>query len=317
MYSDLARLTHWQPATNNWQLPMLTLHHKPPGVTSFSLVQAAIDAALKANPTRKPKVIHAGALDPFATGLLILLHGPAVKLFDHLHPIPKAYEATVTWGAETDNGDPLGKPVATADASHLTPESLDGVLRQFVGWQEQVPPRTSNKRIGGERAYQKAHRGEAFELPPARVYLHEARWVDHDLPRSSRIHLVARGGYYVRSLARDLGRAAGCRGHLSQLRRTAIGTYADPGPGNELNVKGPDLLPWLPYRTLSEAETSTLRQSRAIELGNVSPPPLPLPEGFPSPEVVLVRGMLQGKLMYLLVAKEGRLEILTPFPGGI
>jgi tRNA pseudouridine55 synthase len=296
---------------------MLSLHHKPPGPTSFSLVQAAIDEAKRAFPNRKPKVIHAGALDPFASGLLILLHGPAVKLFDHLHPIPKTYEATIAWGTETDNGDPLGKPIATGDASGLTPQSLDGILTPFVGWQQQVPPATSNQRVGGERAYQKAHRGETFELPPRRVYLHEARWVGHDLPRSSRIHLVARGGYYVRSLARDLGRAAGCSAHLSQLRRTAIGAYADPGPGNQLNVKGPDLLPWLPYRTLGEAELSALRQSRAIESGNVTPPPLPLPEGFPPPEVAIVRAIAQEKLMYLLVEKQGRLEILTPFPGGI
>lgn len=296
---------------------MLSLHHKPPGPTSFSLVQTAIEEAQRAFPDRKPKVIHAGALDPFASGLLILLHGHAVKLFDHLHPVPKTYEATITWGTETDNGDPLGKPVATGDASGLTAEALEGVLGQFVGWQQQVPPATSNKRVGGVRAYQKAHRGEAFELPPARVYLHEARWVGHDLPRSSRVHLVARGGYYVRSLARELGRAAGCRGHLSQLRRVGIGTYVDPGPGNEVRVRGVDLLPWLPVRTLTEAEVSTLRQSRAIGTGDVAPPPLPLPAGFPAAEVAVVRGVLQGKLMYLLTPRAGQLEILTPFPGGI
>src|SRR5205085_314882 len=101
------------------------------------------------------------------------------------------------------------------DASAMMPQDLDAALAGFLGWRDQVPPATSAKKIGGEPAYKKAHRGEEVVLPPSRVYLHEARWLSHDLPGKSRLLLTCRGGYYVRALARDLGRRLGCGGHLS------------------------------------------------------------------------------------------------------
>src|SRR4029077_12213796 len=113
----------------------------------------------------------------------------------------------------------------------------------FLGWQEQVPPATSNKRVDGERAYQKAHRGEEVVLPPSRVYLHSARWLSHDLPRSSTLELVSGGGDYVRAPARDLGRATGAFGHLTKLRRAAIGPWRDPEQGRVL-LRGAELFPW-------------------------------------------------------------------------
>src|SRR2546429_4429111 len=189
--------------------PGLHLLHKPAGPTSFSMVQPFLEEARG----RKPRlaVCHGGALDPFADGLLPILVGRATRVFELLHPIPKEYEAEVTWSTETDNGDPLGTVVARGDASTLDPAQLEAALQSFLGWREQVPPATSNKRIGGERAYARAHRGEQVELPPVRVYLHEARWTWHGLPRASRLRLVVRGGYYVRSLARDPRRGLGSR----------------------------------------------------------------------------------------------------------
>ncbi len=187
--------------------PGIHLLHKPKGPTSFSLVQACI----KSNDKLKaPKICHGGTLDPFATGLLLILVEPATRLFDHLHAIPKIYEATIRWGIETDNGDPLGRVTFTGDPSPLRPRQLDEALKNFIGWQDQTPPPTSAKRIGGERAYQKAHRGETFDLPPSKVYLHKATWLSHNLPHESQLQLSVRGGYYVRALARDLGRLLGC-----------------------------------------------------------------------------------------------------------
>ena len=191
----------------------LYLAHKPRGATSFSLVRA-LQARLAGAGEPDIALCHAGALDPFAEGLLILLAGPATKLMEELHPIPKSYEAEISWGAETDTGDPGGGIVARGDAGALTPEQLDEALRAQLGWREQVPPATSNKRVGGERAWQKAKRGEPVELPPSRVYLHEARFTAHRLPAESTLALTCRGGYYVRALARELGRALGCRAHL-------------------------------------------------------------------------------------------------------
>jgi tRNA pseudouridine55 synthase len=299
---------------------MFHLMHKPAGATSFSLVQARIEALKQAAPHRRPRVCHAGALDPFASGLLIVLDGAATRLFDHLHAIPKVYEATIRWGVETDNGDPTGKPVFTAaEPFELSAGRLDEALAAHVGWHEQVPPNTSNKRVGGERAYVKAHRGEAFELPASRVYLHEANWVDHDLPgRRSRLRLVARGGYYIRSLARDLGRQLGCGAHLADLHRTAIGPYADPGEGKEAVVSGPDLMPWLPARVLSDFELGELRQGRAIPVKEIGPVIWPLPAGFPGDADPPIRAIHRAKLVYLLSAQEdGTLKAKTEFPRGL
>src|SRR5438874_1771682 len=134
------------------------LLHKPAGPTSFSMVRPFLEEARGRRP--RLAVCHGGALDPFAEGLLPILVGRATRVFELLHPIPKEYEAEVSWGAETDNGDPLGAVVAQGDASGLDPRALDGALEQFVGWRDQVPPATSNKRVGGERAYARAHRGE-------------------------------------------------------------------------------------------------------------------------------------------------------------
>ena len=162
--------------------PGIHLLHKPVGPTSFSLVQACM-AAANGPGRRRVRICHGGTLDPFASGLLQMLAGPATRLFEHLHDIPKVYEATVRWGIETDNGDPLGQTIFTGDASSLSISQLEESLARFVGWQDQIPPMTSNKRVGGERAYVRAHRGEIFDMPACRVYLHEAQWLEHDLPR--------------------------------------------------------------------------------------------------------------------------------------
>ncbi len=159
--------------------PGLLLAHKPRGATSFSLVRAVQDALRDAQTAPLP-VCHGGALDPFAEGLLLLLVGPATRLMDELHPIPKYYEAELSWGVETDTCDAGGKPVFTGDARALTAKSLEEKLAAQLGWQEQVPPATSNKRVEGERAWKRAHRGETVLLPPSRVYLHEAKFVAHD-----------------------------------------------------------------------------------------------------------------------------------------
>jgi tRNA pseudouridine55 synthase len=294
----------------------LHLLHKPLGPTSFSLVQSCIQTASTQPGRRRVKFCHGGALDPFAHGLLLILAGPATRLFDHLHAIPKVYEATVRWGIETDNGDPLGAPTFTGDASALSPQQLEDALATFIGWQDQTPPATSNKRIGGERAYVKAHRGETVILPPSRVYLHEARWLSHDLPRQSKFQITVRGGYYVRALARDLGRLLTCGAHLTTLHRSAIGPYTDPGPGREVEVHGRDLLPWAPMRILSDQEVGDLRQVRTIPIMNLLPPDWSLPPGFPDPKAP-IRAFHQDRLVFLLQPQRDRLAILTAFPGGL
>jgi len=271
--------------------PGIHLVHKKPGETSFSLVRAFAEST-------RLRACHGGALDPFAEGLLLILAGPATRLFELLHPVPKTYEAEIGWGVETDNGDPLGAVVARGDASSLDPANLDSALIRHLGWREQIPPATSNKRVEGERAYVRAHRGEAVVLPPSRVYLHEAGFVAHDLPRSSRLRLVVRGGYYVRALVRDLGRELGCRGHLTALRRLSIGPWADPA-GETKIVSGPDVLPWAPRRELGDEEERRIRPGASIPRGDLGEPGWRCPPGFPDPQAP-VRAIHHRRLEALL-----------------
>jgi tRNA pseudouridine55 synthase len=296
--------------------PGIHLFHKPAGPTSFSVVQQCIASLGDQRGKVRTRLCHGGTLDPFAHGLLLILAGQATKLFDHLHAIPKTYEATIRWGVETDNGDPLGRATFEGDASTITPTQLDDALTHFTGWRDQVPPPTSAKRIGGERAYQKAHRGEVVELPPSRVYLHQAHWLGHDLPRESRLRLVVAGGYYVRSLARDLGRFVGAGAHLTALHRTAIGPWQDPGLDRTVEAHARDLLPWAPSRLLTDAEVGELRRDSAIPLRELTAPTWRVPDGFPDPAAP-VRGFHLGKLVFLLRIDGGRLRVLSALPGGL
>ncbi|OLD08840.1 MAG: tRNA pseudouridine(55) synthase [Deltaproteobacteria bacterium 13_1_40CM_3_69_14] len=278
--------------------PGIYLVHKPVGQTSFSLVRSLMEEVRAAGIRRdRLPICHGGALDPFAEGLLLLLAGEATRLMELLHAVPKTYVAEIAWGAETDNGDPLGRVVARGDAGDLTPEQLEQALAAFIGWRDQVPPRTSNKRVAGERAYRKAHRGESFELPPSRVYLHGARWLSHRLPASSTLELVSGGGYYVRSLARDLGRATGALAHLATLRRTSVGPWQDPPPGERILLRGVDLFPWCASVRIDPGEIATLRCGRPIPQRAIEPPTWPLPAGYPDP-----RGPLRGLHDHTLVA---------------
>lgn len=288
--------------------PGIYLVHKPVGATSFSLVQAFMEEVRAAGIRRdRLPACHGGALDPFASGLLLILAGQATRLMDLLHPAPKAYEAVVEWGAETDNGDALGRVTATGDASGLTPAALEAALAAFVGWRDQVPEAFSNKRVDGERAYRKAHRGEPVSLPPARVYLHEARFTAHDLPRRSTLRLVCGGGFYVRALVRELGRAVSARAHVAQLHRSGIGPWADPGPaGARSIVVGERLFPWCPSREVSADELRSLRDGRPIAASGTAPPPWPLPAGFPEPD--RIRAIHGGRLVAMLRGAAGGLE---------
>ena len=291
------------------------LVHKGVGESSFDVVRGFKRAAAEEG-LKKYALGHGGTLDPFAEGLLLVLAGQATRLMELLHPLPKTYRTEVVWGTETDTCDHLGLTVAQGDTSPLAAQALDAALLGFLGWRDQVPPATCAKKIGGEAAYKKAHRGEVFELPPSRVYLHEARWLAHDLPHSSVLEITCRGGFYVRSLARDLGRQLGCGAHLAKLGRTAIGPWQDPGVDQVTLVEGSSLIPWCPARTLTTAEADHLLHGRPIELGEVSAPVWSLPDGFPDPGAP-VRALHEDRLVALLKEKDGVFWTSANLRGGL
>ncbi|MCY7378894.1 MAG: tRNA pseudouridine(55) synthase TruB [Gemmatimonadaceae bacterium] len=211
----------------------LLLVDKPAGVTSHDVVLAARRAF------GESRIGHAGTLDPFATGLLVLLLGRATRLLPHLDGVPKEYEAIIALGRETDTDDLEGAVIREcpppADAR------IADSIRVLTGDLDQVPPAYSAKRVGGRRAYDAARAGEALALASARVTVFEWRDVQR---RDETLHAVIAcgGGTYIRALARDLGRLSGSAAHLTALRRVRSG----------------------PFRVVAAATLDDLRSGRAV-----------------------------------------------------
>jgi tRNA pseudouridine55 synthase len=195
----------------------ILLVDKPAGYTSHDIVAIARGA------TRSRRIGHTGTLDPFATGLLVLLVGQATRLAQYVDGEPKVYEATIAFGSETDTDDLTG--TVTRTASPPADAAIDGAISELTGALDQLPPSFSAKQSGGVRAYDAARKGSPLELAPARVTVH--RWTI--LARSAG-SLTARiecsGGTYIRSLGRDLGRLTGSAAHLTALRRLASGPFS-------------------------------------------------------------------------------------------
>jgi len=189
---------------------------KPPGKTSHDIVLAV------RRERRGAKVGHAGTLDPFATGLLLVLIGRATRLQRFLVELPKTYVATARLGWRSSTGDPDGELTETGQV----PSSLElpsGRVRQRV-------PMTSAVRVGGERLYRKAHRGETVETPEREVEVYRAELLGSD-SESAEYEIECSAGTYIRTLVETLGDA-----YCAELRRTAIGPFRVEDAGRELTL---------------------------------------------------------------------------------
>jgi tRNA pseudouridine55 synthase len=171
------------------------------------------------------KAGHAGTLDPLASGILPIALGEATKTVPFVMDGRKSYVFTIAWGVETDTDDSEGKPV---QATNRIPErdEVEALLPRFTGTIEQVPPRFSAIKVQGERAYDLAREGETVELKPRTVEIARLSVMKHAGDRSI-LDAECGKGTYVRALARDLGRAIGCLGHIAALRRTRVGPFAE------------------------------------------------------------------------------------------
>jgi tRNA pseudouridine55 synthase len=194
----------------------LLLVDKPAGMTSHDVVQHV------RRIYGERSIGHLGTLDPFATGLLVLLLGRATRLANFLDIEPKVYEATIGFGTETDTDDSTGTVIrsaplpAEADIRHS--------LKSLTGTISQIPPAYSAKSVDGTRAYDAARRGEPLELEPVQVQVHN--WEIREIkPDSLTAAITCSGGTYIRALARDLGRLTSSAAHLTALRRTRIGPF--------------------------------------------------------------------------------------------
>ena len=264
---------------------------KPSGPTSHDVVAVARRAL------KTPGIGHTGTLDPLATGLLVLLIGHATRLARFLVTDEKEYLADVRLGQATETYDAQGlgesfrlKAEATLSGSKLSgfrlqPEEVHRVLAQFLGTFPQMPPPYSAKKVDGERAYKKARRHEPVELRPVEVTLHAAEIVPADDPTLLRLRIVCSSGFYVRSLAHDIGQLLGCGAHLETLRRTRAGQFRldeavtlealqTAGLGLEDRLIGLNtLLPGMPAVTLTDEGRRRALNGNTLSPAHLEGPP--------------------------------------------
>jgi tRNA pseudouridine55 synthase len=193
---------------------------KPIGMTSTHAV-AVIKRLFKAR-----RAGHAGTLDPLASGLLPLALGEATKTVPFVMDGRKRYRFTVRWGEERDTDDAEGRVIGTSDA-RPTVDAINACLPAFTGTIAQVPPKYSAIKIEGERAYDLARSGEDVVLEARPVDIHGLTLVDVPDPDTAVFEAECGKGTYVRALARDMGRQMGCLGHVTVLRRAAVGPFGE------------------------------------------------------------------------------------------
>jgi tRNA pseudouridine55 synthase len=196
----------------------IILVDKNEGETSFDVVRKAKRAF------KKKKVGHAGTLDPFATGLLIILLGQGTKLSDYLMSGEKKYVATMTLGIGTDTLDRTGRTVRTMAVPDIDQEEIRRAVQEFTGDIEQRPPAYSAININGRRAYELARKGIAVDLKKRIVTIRSIDIISVNLPDIT-FEVTCSGGTYIRSLAADIAERIGSAGHLKSLRRLSSGGF--------------------------------------------------------------------------------------------
>ena len=195
---------------------------KPTDMTSFGVV-ARIRRVLSQQAGKKVKVGHTGTLDPFATGLMLIVTGKECKNADRYTKLDKIYEATFRLGQVSSTGDPEGE-VTDISSKQPTRDEIEGVLRRFTGDISQRPPIFSAIKINGQRAYKLARDGKEVEIPLRSVAVYSLDLVGYDYPELKvRAHVSS--GTYIRSLAVDIGAALETGAYCSQLRRTSVGGW--------------------------------------------------------------------------------------------
>jgi tRNA pseudouridine55 synthase len=194
----------------------LLLVDKPAGMTSHDVVM------LVRRVYGERSIGHLGTLDPFATGLLLLLIGRVTRLANFIVTEPKVYDATIRFGSETDTDDCTGSVVRSAEPPSWN--AVDTAIPALTGRIRQTPPDYSAKSVDGVRAYDAARKGVALELAPVEVEVLD--WKIHRRDDSSMdVSITCGTGTYIRALARDLGRLTGSAAHLTSLRRVRSGDF--------------------------------------------------------------------------------------------
>ncbi len=273
---------------------------KPVGITSTHAV-----SRLKRIYNGK-KAGHAGTLDPLASGILPVAFGEATKTVPFVQDGEKSYRFTVLWGAETNTDDADGEIVAR---SELRPDqaAIVGLLPRFIGTIEQRPPAFSAIKIAGERAYDLARDGEIVDLAPRAVSIHDLAIVADEGP-STVFEARCGKGTYVRAIARDLGRALGCYGHVTALRRTRVGPFGEADAVTLAALEDPEGaaaalrrveagLGELTRILVDRSDASRLRRGQSMLLRGADAPPEGLAYAACSGVVIAVGSIASGELV--------------------
>jgi len=260
----------------------LLIVDKPAGRTSHDVVSEV------RHLIRQSRVGHTGTLDPFATGVLVLLVGHATRLAQFLKDSEKEYEAVIRFGYATDSGDVTGNILEeTRLKPNLSESAIESVLSSFRGWMDQVPPMFSAKKKGGRKLYELARQGLNVERAPVRVCIYEFESIKNDgnLLKDNldgttdlKVRVICSAGTYIRTLAEELGKRLGTSAHLAELRRTRAGEFGIDQASSLTELKlsvdegnlGIILLPpdaalsKLPFVHLSDTDERRARQGQQV-----------------------------------------------------
>lgn len=233
---------------------------KSPDITSHDMV----DRIRRTSLARNRRVGHAGTLDPFATGLLLMLIGRATRFQRYFMALPKAYRAVASFGTVSSTGDPTGE---LSDTHQLTDEAtVSAKLSSLSGQIAQRVPMTSAVKVGGERLYRKARRGETVDTPVREVTIDRLVLADFDgQAQTAVLEIGCSSGTYVRQLIGDLGELCGCGAHCASLQRTAIGPFELEQADDSRLIDLSAALTFLPERQLSADEGRRVRHGNPVE----------------------------------------------------
>jgi tRNA pseudouridine55 synthase len=201
----------------------ILLVDKSKGITSYDVIRN-----IKKDYPKGTKIGHTGTLDPFATGLLIILIGrPATKLMNQFHKLKKRYIVDAQFGFETDTQDITGKIISKSDDGIVpTHEDIESTIKKsFLGSIEQMPPQYSAKKIKGKKAYELAREGKRVELKPKKIQIYEFKILEYNYPYI-KLEILCSTGTYIRTLIKDLARKLGTYATATELRRTEIGSFS-------------------------------------------------------------------------------------------
>jgi tRNA pseudouridine55 synthase len=265
---------------------------KPEGVTSHDVVEGIRRRPL----ARGAKVGHSGTLDPFATGLLLVLVGQATRLQRFFTALPKTYRTLARFGASSDTGDRTGK--LTRTETRTEQRAVELALPGLTGEIEQRVPLVSAVKVGGERLYRKARRGEQFETPVRSVEVRRLDLVSFDeAEQTAELELDCSSGTYVRRLVEDLGSACGTGAYCETLERLAVGPFLLENADDEHLVPIESALVFLPERVLDPDEARRVRHGNALGAA----------EGEAGP----VRMTADGRLVAVAERRNGSLRPVT------